>query len=211
MLLFIYDFETPFRQAFLDLALEHGDKDHYFRGAYQSWVEWRSPSDVCGPDAFTQALDRVHSDEVIQSRTPYDHAVGVLQALEAEGNKLIYISNRSPDCYRATKEWLYDCGFPKGDLVCVMGDKEPYISECQYIIDDRPKTLVQFVYSFAWRRAVNAGLRDERKGFGLLFEHNRALTDVPGIFLAPTWAGIGYYLSKEGVLDESSVRNLSLS
>lgn len=211
--LFINDFETPFRQAFLDLALEQGDKDHYFRGAYQSWVEWRSPSDVCGLDAFFQALDRVHHPDVILSRTPYDHSVDVLEAIEEADHNILYISNRRADSLDATDRWLDACGFPEGELICTEDDKQRHMAHCQYLIDDRPKTLVQFAYSRQWIPTPGLSTeRRDRKAFGLLFEYNRALTDVPGIFLAPTWAGIGYYLAKEGVIDErASFGNLSFN
>lgn len=187
----LYDFETPFRQAFLDLALEEGDKDHYFRGAYQSWVEWRSPWDVCGGDAFHKALDRVHQPDVILAQQAFDHSADVVQEL-SQNYDLTYISNRDMDTYEPTKVWLENQGFPQGRLLCVQGDKLRHTWDCLYLIDDRPKTLVQFVYRW--------GPQKERKAFGLLYEYNRALTDVPGIFLAPTWAGIRYYFEKEKVL-----------
>lgn len=194
----LYDFSTPMRQAFLDLALEHGDKEEYFRGGYQSWVEWRSPADVCGMEAFLEALDRVHSTEVILTQTPYDHSHEVLWELVEEGHTLVYASNRDPKTEDATAEWLFDIhAYPEGKLHCAMDDKLPFIEDCQYLIDDRPKTLVEFVYDYAWDRVENG----PRKAFGLLFEYNRALTDVPNVYLAPTWLGVRYYLQRKGVLD----------
>lgn len=189
----LYDFETPFRQAFLDLALESGVKE-YFRGGYQSWVEWRSPTDVCGLDAFNQALDLVHSPDVILTRQPYDHCQEVLDILHDAGHSLMYVSNRKAEVEQPTLDWLLFHNFPEGELVCTVDDKLIHMSECQYLIDDRPKTLVEFVYSRHWGGPP-------RKAFGLLFEYNRALTDIPGVYLAPTWAGIRYYLSEKGVLN----------
>lgn len=197
----LYDFATPARQAFLDLALQHGEKEEYFRGGYQSWVEWRSPADVCGPEAFNEVLDIVHSPEVILQQTPYHGAKEVLDEL-VEEHDIFYISNRSPKAIGATEEWLEHWDFPEARVIATMKDKQPYLSECQFLIDDRAKTLVQFVEDFTWKYTYGA-LSSERprRAFGLLFEYNRNLTDVPGIYLAPTWAGIRYYLNQKGVLD----------
>lgn len=182
----LYDFETPFRQAYLDLALEQGDKD-YFRGAYHGWFEWRSPVDSCGDDAFEQALSRVHSPECIQTRTLFDGALNTLNEFEGE---VRYVSSRDPKLVYATSEWIKACGLPPGEVVCMVDDKMNYIEDCAYLIDDRPKTLCDFVYG-----------REGRKAFGLLYEYNRALTDIDGIFLAPTWAGIRFYLIREEVIN----------
>lgn len=203
----LYDFMTPFRQAYLDLALEKNEKEEYFRGVYQSWVEFRSPTDVCGLDAFNEALAIVHSPDVILSRKPYDHAVEVVQELFNEGYEILYITNRDSDTYEATRHWLEASGFPvsETDLICTMENKQGYLGTTQYLIDDRPKTLVEFIYDFNWKLAhgsKNKGM--QRKAFGLLFEYNRALTDIPNVYLAPTWAGIRYYLTSKGILDGRS-------
>lgn len=199
----LYDFATPARQAFLDLALKHGEKEEYFRGGYQSWVEWRSPSDVCGPDAFQEVLDIVHSPRVILSQDPYPNAKEVLREIVAEGHEIFYISNRSKDAVDATEEWLWSNDFPEAELIATMEDKQPYLCECQYLIDDRAKTLVQFVEDFQWKYTNGAlSKENERKAFGLLFPYNQNLTDIPNIYLAPTWPGLRYYLQRKGVLSE---------
>lgn len=191
----LYDFEAPLRQAFLDLALETSNKE-YFRGAYQSWVEWRSPADVCGPEAFSEALKRVHSPEVILSQVPFPHAWQTLYKLVEQGHELLYISNRDEDVWSPTRGWLHSTGFPDGELICTLESKTSFMLDCQYLIDDRPKTLCDFVYNRHWS--------GERRAFGLLYEYNRALTDIPEIYLAPTWAGIQYYLEREGVLTDGT-------
>lgn len=197
----LYDFATPARQAFLDLALKHGEKEEYFRGGYQSWVEWRSPADVCGFDAFNEVLEIVHSPDVILAQPPYPGAKEVLDEL-TDDHEIFYISNRDPSAARATEDWLSLHEFPDAELIAMMDDKQPYLSECQYLIDDRAKTLVQFVHDFNWKYTFGSmESPQERKAFGLLFEYNRNLTDIPGIYLAPTWAGIKYYLQKKGVLN----------
>jgi hypothetical protein len=205
IVLCIDDFATPARQAFLDLAIKHGDKEEYFKGGYQSWVEWRSPGDVCGPDVFLEVLDIVHSDDVIAEQNPYPGSVDVVNQI-AEQHEVFYISNRRPESALATEKWLQDNEFPTGELIAMMDNKAPYLSECQYLIDDRAKTLVQFVEDFNWKYTY--GSLDNpvpRMGFGLMFDYNRALTDVPGIYLAPTWGGIEYYLKTKGVLSGRSI------
>jgi hypothetical protein len=118
------------------------------------------------------------------------------------GYRLLYVSNRDPSTTRVTEEWLIDQGFPIDvqEVICTMKDKKELIQNCRYLIDDRPKTLVDFVYDYEWRRPNVP----ERKAFGLMFEYNRALTDIPNIYLAPTWGGLRYYLEDKGVLDGRS-------
>jgi hypothetical protein len=199
----LYDFATPARQAFLDLAIKHGEKEEYFKGGYQSWVEWRSPADVCGPEVFNEVLEIVHSPDVILAQAPYLGAQEVVTEV-AEQHDIFYISNRSPDSVDATQEWLRKNDFPEANLIAMMQDKQPYLMECQYIIDDRAKTLVQFVEDFYWKYkyGVSATVESElpRKAFGLLHPYNKNLTDVPNIYLAPTWGGLEYYLHRKGVL-----------
>lgn len=199
----LYDFSTPCRQAFLDLALEHGDKEEYFKGGYMSWPEWRSPADVCGIDAFLETLDIVHSDEVIKAQLPFTHSEEVVQDIARE-HEIFYISARKEESQDATEEWLFEiCDYPEARVVCTMEDKIPYVAECQYIIDDRCKTIVDFVYDFTWKYTYGSleGADNQRKAFGLLYEYNRNLTDIPNVYLAPTWAGIRYYLERKGVLN----------
>lgn len=200
----LYDFATPARQAFLDLALKHGEKEEYFRGGYQSWVEWRSPSDVCGPDAFMEVLDIVHSPAVIMDQPPYPGAAETIRDLQ-DDYEIFYISNRDPEAAEATEQWLSAHNFPEAELIAMMDDKQPYLSECQYLVDDRAKTLVEFIYNFNWQYTWGSVQQEgekkyQRKAFGLLFEYNRNLTDIPNIYLAPTWSGIAYYLRKHGVI-----------
>lgn len=198
----LYDFESPAREKFLELANERDDKT-LLRGVYVPWVEWRSPADATGIDNWLEVIRRVHDDECISEQTPYKGAVETLQAL-AETHNLIYISNRATERYQATFDWLSDWEFPiDGDhkLVCTAEDKMPYIAKCQYLIDDRPKTLVEFVYNYQWRNSFGADVKP-RKAFGLMFDYNRALTDVPNIYLAPSWRGVNHYLVEKGVIKE---------
>jgi FMN phosphatase YigB (HAD superfamily) len=201
----LYSFEDAARQAYLDLAEEQGDES-LFRGAYNPWGEWRSMMDTCGHIAGGDVIARVHSPDVISVQRPYDPAAEVLWDLVEEGYALRYISNRAPESHEATLRWLMSNHFPVGsalepevtsELICTFDDKIPLVRDCQYIIDDRPKTLVQFVYDRCWPYPNGR----TRLGFGLAFPFNQNLTDIPGVFLAPTWSGIRYYLKKKGVLD----------
>jgi 5'(3')-deoxyribonucleotidase len=188
----LYDFESPMRQAFLDLAFESGDKETYFKGGYQSWVEWRSPSDVCGPDAFVKALERVHSPDVIMEQPPFPHAYEVVQELASE-HDVYFISNRSEgsEVYDATYEWIETNILGDPELICTTESKRRWLEDTNYLIDDRPKTLIEFIYGYGPPRS---------KAFGLMFEYNRNLTDLDDIYLAPTWHGLEYYLKDKGVL-----------
>jgi hypothetical protein len=218
----LFDFETPAREAFLQMASESGDKS-LFRGAYVPWTEWRSPADVCGLDNWKEAIARCHKPDVILAQTPFQGAVETCRALIDEGHDLLYISNRDPEATESTQEWLQITGFIEpGDgeaarLLCLHGDKRPHISTCQYLIDDRPKTLVEFVTDPNWRNKLglllNWGSPNydlERKGFGLMYEYNRALTDISNIYLAPTWSGLNYYLVRKGILSEPALLALEV-
>lgn len=187
----LYSFEYAAREVYIELAHERGDKS-LFKGAYNPWQEWRSMTDTCGDDICGEVITRVHSPEVISRQRPYPQCRVVLQELADDGHELLYISNRDPDTHDATAEWLEDYGFPTGKLACTFEDKIPLTRDCEYIIDDRPKTLVQFAYDDGWEGG--------RLGFGMAFPFNQALTDVPRIYLAPTWTGIRYYLIDKGVL-----------
>lgn len=221
----LYDFTTPFREAFLDLAeqdpdLTEEDKDKLFKGLYFPWLEWRAPVDAVGLPLFERALARVHANDMILSQRPFAGARETLQELVDAGHELLYVSNRASESLGATSQWLMANNFPVGELQVIEPPKGKMeaVSDCQFIIDDRPRTLVEFVYDhkwfqhtvlYAWHYVQQPhGLSFEdhvrqagRKGFGLMYEYNRNLTDVRGIYLAPTWAGLRFYLGRKGVLD----------
>lgn len=141
-----------------------------------------------------EALAIVHSPEVIKAQRPYESAEEVLITLSKE-HDIFYISNRAPKSQDATEEWLFDLNnFPKAEVICIMEDKQPYLVDCQYLIDDRCKTLVEFVFNKEW-------VGRKRQAFGLAFPYNQNLTDVPNIYLAPTWLGLKFYLERKGVLN----------
>jgi len=191
----LYPFDIPARRAFENLYEETGDKK-YLIGAYHSWDEWRSPEDACGKETWEKVIAMVHSPEVILEQTPFVGAVEGVNAIWNNGYEIIYVSNRHSNSVNATTQWLKDQGFPLGELHCIQQDKKDILSKCRYLIDDRPKTLVDFIYDFDWK-VQNAV---DRKAFSLLYSYNRNLSDIPGIFLSPTWDGITSYLERKGII-----------
>jgi len=206
----LYDFDTLAREACLKLWRETGD-EVYRRGIYYSSEDWRAPAELLGLDKWLEAIARCHDDEMILKQVPFAGSVETCQALIEAGHHLIYISNRKTETERATHQWLRDSGFLHEsrtsipELVVTEGDKKPFIDGCQYLIDDRLKTCVEFVYDFDWQ--MNYGRRDlnkltARSAFVLKYPYNQNATDIPGLYVAPTWAGLNVYLQKKGVLPE---------
>lgn len=214
----LYDFEQPAREAFLKLADKYNDET-IRQGAYHPWTEWRSPTDVCGLDIWLEAIALCHDADAITQQVPFVGAVETCQALADEGHSLLYISNRATESEDATYEWLKYHNFiapDYGDLVVTTGDKKPFMKDCQYLIDDRLKTCVEFVYDFEWQVGLanswdgpdldgdyeeyKDGLR--RRAFVKAYQYNQAGTDIPGLYLAPSWSGLNIYLTKKGVLSE---------
>jgi hypothetical protein len=191
----LYSFQQAAREAFLEVAEDWGEPA-VRNGAYHPWTEWRSMMDSAGPGAGEEVIRRVHHPKAIKTQRPFKNANTVVYALARAGHELLYISNRDADTHDATQEWLDFWGFPPGELVCTREDKIPLLRGCQYIIDDRPKTLVQFVYDRNW--PYPTGKR--RLGFALASPVNQNLTDIPGVYLSPTWSGIAHYLRKKEVL-----------
>ena len=191
----LYDFGSLAQEMIVQLAAETNDK-RLQKAAYSTWNEWRTPNDVL-EEEWQTIIDMCHRDHVIRSQMPFKNAVTTLRKIFSAGNDIIYISNRSDSAYDATYEWLQAHGFPQAkSLVCTTKNKVTFIADCQYIIDDRPKTLVEFVYDSNWQEETTPA----RKGFGLFCEYNRALTDVPGIYLAPNWTLLEKYIEEKSDL-----------
>jgi hypothetical protein len=194
----LYDFGSLAQEMIVQLAAETNDK-RLQKAAYSTWNEWRTPNDVL-EEEWQTIIDMCHRNHVIRSQMPFKNAVTTLRKIFSAGNDIIYISNRSDSAYDATYEWLQAHGFPQAkSLVCTTENKRPFIEDCQYIIDDRPKTLVEFVYDYDWQRHEWDG-RLNRVAFGLFCEYNRALTDVPGIYLAPNWTLLEKYIEEKSDL-----------
>lgn len=202
----IYSFTGLARRVMTKLGFETGDKQ-MIAAAYALWPEWRSPTDLLGVDRWLEVIDLCHDSDLILAQTPHLGAADTCRALMRAGHELLYISNRATETRDATEDWLVSHNFLgnglPAELMCLMGDKTPHIAQCQYFIDDRPKNLIQFVYDYHWSNKWGSNRDDKkRRGFGLTTEFNRALTDVPRIYLAPTWTGLNYYLQSKGLLEE---------
>lgn len=187
----LYSFGSLARNVLADEAARTGDK-LLERAAYAEWPEWRSPVDLLGTEEWLRIIALCHDEEMIRVQQPFEGAVQLLTEL-AEEHELVYVSTRDTERYMATKEWLTNNLFPDGELVCSGQDKNIYLKDCQYLIDDRPKNLIQFVYSDTYL---------ERIGFGLLHSYNRSLTDVPNIYLAPNWTLLRTFMEKTRLLKE---------
>ncbi len=213
----LYDFDTIAREACLKLWQETGD-DKYREGMYFPNDHWRAPADVLGVERWLRAIALCHDDEMILKQVPFAGAVETCQALIEAGHQLIFISNRKTETEEATFCWLRDCGFLRAwpsrkeedkpaRLVVTEGDKKPFIKDCQYLIDDRLKTCVEFVYDYDWQykeRGLN-----RRKAFLLQYNYNQNATDIPGLYVAPTWAGLNVYLERKGVLPKAAYKALA--
>ncbi len=184
-----------------DLPAWAPEAERLTNGAYStSWTEWRTPIDLVGERTWNEVVDRCHTPERILTQIPYDGAPEALWDLHEE-HDLVYVSNRDGSTHAPTFRWLDDMGFPIGTgrtkLLCHTDDKLASIRDCQYLIDDRPKTLVGFVHGYmehpagAW---IIGNEATNRKAFGLVTPYNRGLTDIPGIYLAPNWPLLGRYL-----------------
>lgn len=199
----LYSFTSLARRVMTKKGFETEDKQ-LIAAAYAAWPEWRSPTDLLGVDRWMEIIAMCHDNDLILAQQPHLGAAETCQALVRAGHDLLYISNRATETEAATHSWLFDHGFITSggtELMCLMGDKTPHIADCQYFIDDRPKNLINFVYDYDWANKYGSnGMA--RRAFGLTTEFNRALTDVPRIYLAPTWSGLNFYLQGKGLLSE---------
>lgn len=199
----LYDFNIKIREEFFKMSIEFEDKE-ILKGAYMPFVEWRSLTDSLGVEIAKKAISRVHSDESIISQKPYPNAVEVVNEIAKHDYEIIYISSREESCHDATEIWLKQAGFPAGELFCVTSSKASYVKDCQYLIDDRPSTIADFVTDYTWKKwnGSTENARKPRIAFGLWYTYNQALTDLNNVYLAPTWYGLSYYLKKKGLIDK---------
>lgn len=190
----LYSFGDEVRNVFFDLAKETGDKK-YLKGAYSSFAEWRDLTDAIDLDIALLAISKVHINQ--ERYTPFKGAVETVRDLAHAGYEIKYVTTRDKTFYGQTKVWLAQNKFPLGDIRCVGQDKNGHMTDCQYLIDDRPKTLLDFMYDHRWKMNKE---ENQRKAFGLWKWYNRNLTDIDNVYLSPTWRGIRYYLEYKNVL-----------
>ena len=200
----LYSFRDAARQVLSELASTgiYARNPSLAQALYTPWTQWRTPHDILGDEIWNEVIAVVHDDEMILSRIPYDYAVETLLDLGAGGHEFVYISNRATSTAEATRQWLSNNGFPYGELVVMDGAKAQRMIDCQYLIDDRVSTLVQFVTDPYWEDAQRGF---GRKAFALMKEYNWNLTDVPNIYLAPTWTGLSYYLRKKNLISNQRI------
>lgn len=203
-------------------------KDQLTHALYAKWDQWRTPFELCGfrnddddhpqRSLWLQCIEYCHDSDAILRQQPFNGAVEVCNELADAGHELLYISNRARETEEATWHWLYQKGFPIGpeeaidhQLVVTSGDKAPFIKDCQYMIDDRVKNVLEFIYDYDYEtslREVALGFSDpkeyyeahRRKAFVRVADYNGGLTDVPNLYLAHTWKGLRRYMVKKGLL-----------
>jgi len=192
----LYDFCGLACRVMGQLAEERDDQRMRNAAYATSWPEWRTPIDLAGEEAWEEVVEICHRPDTIRRQMPYVGAAEVLWDLSYAGHHLTYVSNRAPSTIKPTLEWLRSNGFPFDTVLCHQDDKLASIRDCQYLIDDRPKTLVGFL---ARNYCVTpmADSHTPRKAFGLVTPYNRGLTDVPNIYLAPNWSLLGTYLENK--------------
>lgn len=197
----LYDFDNQIRETFFEMSLEYDNKS-LLRGAYSTNMEWRNLTDVLGADLAYEAIERVH-DKTIKMQ-PFPNAAETCRKLSRKYT-IKYVTSRYEKYQAKTEDWLYYKDFPDGDVICSTHDKAPHLKDCRYLIDDRPKTIIEFVTNFEWilEDKFGEGPAEEtrqRKAFGLWTPYNRNLTDIKNVYLAPNWTGIKFYLERKGLI-----------
>jgi 5'(3')-deoxyribonucleotidase len=190
----VYPFDSLARRIWIELAHEKED-DALMRGAYMPWVEWRSPKDVCGQEIWEDVIARCHSDRHILNQVPYKNCVRTLRKL-AKNHDIVFISDRRQGAESVTRKWLKQWGLPFQELICTH-QKEIHWGTGDILIDDRPRALTDFVYSFSYQLRHSK----PRKGFALLTDYNRNLTDIPYIYLSPNWFGLEKVMLEQELID----------
>lgn len=186
----VYSFSDAIRDVFFNLAEERKDKS-ILRLAYSNNLEWRNLVDHDKKIAY-EAIERVH--ENTSYYVPFEGCVKTLNKIYASGHEILYVGSRKQKHHSATEDFLYTHDFPAGTLICAdpQKPKNEYLGKCKYLIDDRPKTIVEFLKEDSFY--------GERKAFGLWRSYNQNLTDLDNLYLAPTWYSLEYYLKRKGVL-----------
>lgn len=198
-------------------------KEQLTHALYAKWDQWRTPFELCGfrnedddhpqRSLWLQCIEYCHDDEAILRQQPFNGSVEILTELADAGHELLYISNRATETEDATRQWLMINNFPAGELVVTSGNKAPFIRDCQYMIDDRVKNVLEFIYDYEYETRVREEVSTyeewekeqvysalQRKAFVRVADYNGGLTDVPNLYLAHTWKGLRRYMVKKGLL-----------
>lgn len=189
----LYDFYGEVREAFFEMAIEREDKG-LLKGAYQTFNEWRELEDLLGIETALEAIHWVHDRQ--EEFEPFKHSVEVCQKIAKE-HQIKYVTSRQQKYRESTGKWLWWHDFPLGELFCTEHDKSEYLTDCQYLIDDRPRTIANFIYDHQWK--INRP-DETRLAFGIWNSHNRNFTDIKNVLLAPGWRGLEFYLKRKGVI-----------
>lgn len=193
----LYSFDTAIRDAFFDMAEERDDKS-ILRMAYSNNQEWRNLVDHDQKLAF-EAIERVHSKQ--DTFTPFPGSEEVVNKIHKSGHSIKYVGARKDIHQDVTEDFLWWNNFPPGELICAdpsRGSKLEYIQDCQYLIDDRPRTILEFLNDPIYVLATTH--EQDRKVFALWRPYNQNLTEVKNLYLAPTWRGLEFYLKRKGVI-----------
>lgn len=187
----LYSFDNAVRNAFFDLAEKYGDRS-ILRMAYSNNHEWRNLVDHDAKIAF-EAIERVHSNQ--DRYIPFPDCIRVVNLIYVSGHEIKYVGSRKGIHKNITEQWLDMNEFPRGDIICADPklSKAAHIEDCQYLIDDRPITMLDFLNDPEWIGA-------QRKAFALWRPYNQNLTEVANIYLAPTWRGLEHYLRRKEVI-----------
>ena len=195
----LYSFESAFRDAIFDIAQERDDKS-VLRVAYSNNYEWRNLVDHDMPLAF-EAIERVHT--AANSYTAFPNAADTVERIRDAGHEIKYVGSRKDKHYDSTMEFLDWNDFPGGELICTDPAKQSKVedvADCQYLIDDRPKTIFEFLYDENWDAEYDGTMSTRRLAFSLWKPYNQNLTELKGLYLAPTWRGLRFYLERKGVI-----------
>jgi uncharacterized HAD superfamily protein len=197
----LYSFDSAVRDAFFQMAIKADDKS-ILRLAYSNNHEWRNLVDHDAKLAY-EAIEIVHTAS--NSYQSFPDAPWVVEEIAEAGHEIIYVGSRKQEHWHTTKEFLDWNNFPEGELICADPSKSKleYIQDCQYLIDDRPKTILEFLYTDKHEWDFQRPDEGPRKAFALWRPYNQNLTEVPNLYLAPTWRGLEYYLKRKGVINGS--------
>jgi hypothetical protein len=173
----LYCFLSAFNRSALDLHGVEGPVPH-------DVTEWNAIEPFF--DDFRdmlQCFEHAYSLENVELNVPYAEAKESLERLAGLGYEIEYFTDRPDTSASATEAWLEHWDFPSRHNLNVCADKREVLRarnmELATLIDDRPRTLVFARYELGMENV-----------YSLKHSYNRNFSDIPGIHLADTWAGL---------------------